>query len=250
MLFVDPNVGHSPTKTRAQRAQEIIDTLRLLGAPAKLQALAYGDIAFKGNNRSGEAVDVGIELKTVGGFLTDMTTGRFVGHQVPGMQEAYQYRYLILEGVVRPSARDGLLEVHRGGRWCPASPRIMYTALVKFLDDISVRGGFRVWRSWGSLETKHQIAGIYGEWQKPWHKRKGLEHFDESRDTVMLDQPSLVRLWARDCPGIGWTRSAAVDKAFGDPLELAEASPRQWAQIPGIGKVTARKVWRAIRGLK
>ncbi len=248
-LIVDSRVGSTPTESRAARAKSLIHDLRRLGVPAKLGKLRFGDVSFVGQGPKG-AIRVGIELKTITGLLTDMVTGRFAGTQIPGMQRAYARRYLLLQGAMRPSIHDGLLEVPRGSdRWWSPSPRIMYIDFVKFVDDIGLRAGFEIRRSWNHMDTLYHLAGIFLGWQVPWDKHKGLKSFDES-GVVIMDEPSLTRLWGKALPKVGWERSEAVDKRFETPLDLAQASQREWEKIPGIGKIIAARAWRAIRGLK
>ena len=228
----------------------MIADLRAMGVPARLGKLQFGDVAFGGSGPESE-VKIGIELKTVTGLLGDMITGRFVA-QAGGMQRAYRYRYLLVEGAARGSLSDGMLEVPRGGNvWWSPSPRMMYVDFLRILDDIRLRAGFHVLRSFGRMDTLHHIAAEYRGWAKPWDSHKALKHFNEAQPgVVLLHPPTLVRLWARDLPGVGWEKSAAVEKAFHTPLALALARESQWREVPGIGKTIAGRVWKAIRGIK
>jgi len=250
MLLLDPNVGHTPGQTRSERAAGMIADLRRLGVPAQLRRLEFGDVAFNGWGPDGE-LPVGIELKTVAGLLGDMVTGRFVGHQVPGMQQAYRYRYLLLEGPVRGSSSDGVLEVPKGSRWWSPSPRMMYVDFLKFIDDIRLRGGFHVLRSWDRMDTLWHVAAEYRGWRKPWAQHKGLKHFNEAQQgVVLMHEPSLLRRWAKELPGVGWEKSEAVERHFRSPLQMAQASVPEWTTIPGVGKTIATRAWKGIRGLR
>lgn len=251
-LILDRNVGHTPTQTRADRAAGMIQDLRRLGVPASIGSLSYGDVSFTGYGPDSREVAVGIELKTINGFLTDMTTGRFIGHQLPGMQRAYHYRYLILEGPYRPGS-DAVLEICQGaGRWVPASPRLMFVDFTRFLSSITLRGGFHVYRTWGRFETILTVAAEYKGWRVPWDRHKSLKHFDDSRaqGVVMMQEPSLTRRWAKELDKVGWEKSAAVERHFGTPLAMAQAPKSEWLRIPGIGPTIATRAWRMIRGLK
>ncbi len=249
-LTVDSRVGHTPTESRAARAESLIRDLRRLGVPAKLGELRFGDVSFIGQGPE-VAIRVGIELKTITGLLTDMVTGRFAGTQVPGMQRAYARRYLLLQGAMRPAIHDGLLEVPRHGsdQWWSPSPRIMYIDFVKFVDDIGLRAGFEIRRSWNRTDTLYHLAGIFLGWQVAWDKHKGLKSFDES-GVVVMQEPSVTRLWAKALPKVGWERSEAVDRRFETPLDLAQANQREWEKIPGVSKIIAARAWKVIRGLK
>jgi ERCC4-type nuclease len=250
MMTLDERAGHTPTQTQSERAGEMLAGVRKLGVTARLGKLESGDASFSGRGPHGDVM-VGIEMKTVAGLLTDMTTGRFAGHQVPLMQRAYPYRYLILEGAMRP-ASDGMLEVPRGGQnWWSPSPRIMYTDFLKFIEDIDLRAGFHIRRTWNKNDTIYHLAAEYGSWQKEWKAHRALKHFNESPGgVVLLSPPTLTRLWARDLPNVGWDRSEAVAKRFKTPLALAQAGIDEWLSVPGIGKTIAWRVWKAIRGVK
>jgi ERCC4-type nuclease len=225
--------------------------LRKLGVPATLGKLKFGDVSFPGSGPAGE-VKVGIELKTVGGLLTDMQTGRFAGHQVPGMQAEYQYRYLVLEGAMRTS-RDGLLEVPRGpDHWWSPNPRIMYVDFLKFIDDIDLRAGFHIRRTWNKEDTVCMIAAEYSGWTKKWDAHRALKQFNEAAPSgvVLFRPPTLTRLWAHQLPGVGWDRSEKAEATFRTPLDLARASMSEWEAVPGIGATLSVRIWKAIRGIK
>lgn len=250
-VIVDRNVGHSHTRTRAERADMMIDGLRRLGVPARLGSLESGDVAFTGLGPDGP-VPVGIELKTVVGLLSDMVSGRFAGHQVPAMQAAYPYRYVFVEGAVRANLTDGVLEIPMGeGRWQSATPRMMYVDYLKFLQDIDLRGGFHMRRTWSKIDTIAHIAAEYHGWRKEWDKHKALKAFNNAPQSgvVMMHPPTLLRLWARDLPGVGWVRSEDVERRFANPLAMAKATEAEWRSVPGIGKTIAARVWAAIRGI-
>jgi ERCC4-type nuclease len=63
-------------------------------------------------------------------------------------------------------------------------------------------------------------------------------------------QPSSVRrsqlLMLQGVPGIGPERSRELLRVFGSPAKLAQASEAQIASVPGVGKTSARSLWRAL----
>jgi ERCC4-type nuclease len=248
-LTLDMNVGHTARESRSVRAQALVAALARIGVRATLGRLQFGDAAWEGNGPTG-SVKVGMELKTLEGLLTDRVTGRFAGHQVPGMQAEYQYRYLVVEGPGRP-ASDGLIEVPLGpGRWAAPPSAMMYIDFLEYLNTVAVQGGFQVVRTGSKLETAYVIAAEYKWWSKPWDSHRSLKVFNEANTgTVLLTDPSLLRLWAKDLPKVGWERSEAVERKFKSPLAMAQASVEEWQSVPGIGEGISWLVWRAIRGL-
>lgn len=251
MITLDDRVGHSPGETRSVKAERMVTDLRRMGVPVRLGRLPFGDVRFRGWGPLGPIV-IGIELKTVTGLLGDMVTGRFAGGQIGGMQQAYQYRYLFVEGPVR-RGMDGMLEVPRNstGLWWSPSPRIMYVDYLKFIDDVDLRGGFHVRHTWNRMDTLSHIVAEFQGFQKQWHEHRGLKHFNEAHmGVVQMADPSLTRLWARDLWKVGWDKSEAMERAFKTPLALAQATVAEFRAVVGIGATIAERAWRDIRGLK
>jgi ERCC4-type nuclease len=110
--------------------------------------------------------------------------------------------------------------------------------------------GFRYRRTWSREETALVIADLYRFWSKSWNEHKTFHTFDNSRAFVGMRRPNQCEVTAASLPGVGWDRAQAVAKKFGTVEKLAGATEGDIASVPGIGKVTARKVWRALRGLK
>jgi len=59
---------------------------------------------------------IGIEIKTVKDALSCVVSGRFAGHQLPGLVKEYDVVYFIIEGLWKAD-KEGLLEVPYGKRW-------------------------------------------------------------------------------------------------------------------------------------
>ncbi len=63
-----------------------------------------------------------------------------------------------------------------------------------------------------------------------------------------FSEPSLVQRVAAILPGIGNTRSEAVAEHFGSVREMVSADAKVWADVKGVGKITAKKVVAAMEG--
>src|SRR5574341_1238250 len=84
--------------------------------PFTLTRLEYGDVAFSGRGPSGVCT-VGVEIKKIPDLVDCIYSGRFAGHQLPGMLDTYDYCYLLVEGATR-AGKLGTLEYRRaGGKW-------------------------------------------------------------------------------------------------------------------------------------
>jgi ERCC4-type nuclease len=217
---------------------------------AQLTTLEYGDCAFLGNGPGGAPVRVGIEIKALGDCAQSIRSGRFAGHQLPGLLANYDKVYVILEGLYR-AGTEGELETFTKGHWTTGAwggCGWMYNELDGWINSINIVAGVTVKRTMSRRETAAVIFGLHHWWtSKSYEKHRSHCGFDESgRPTLM--KPGLVRRVAAELPLIGWERSSAVADEFQSVLAMVLAEESSWIKIKGIGKGIARKVVRAIRG--
>lgn len=228
MILVDPRSG----------SQDYIAPLRALGAHVEVVTLEFGDVAFYGSKRV-----VGIELKKLGDMMNCITTGRFSGHQLPGLVEHYQDAYLIVEGLWRPNPEDGTLETWSRGGWCPmrlGKRTWMYRDLDSFLTTIEVKGGVRVKRTGGEAETTRAIYGLY-QWWRDFDGHKS--HLALNRTAVSaFVRPTFARTVAAALPGVGYEKSAAIALEFPTVRAMVKAKEKDWMEIAGIGKKLAKGI--------
>lgn len=245
MIAIDPRRGSG-------------DLLRYFagtGVPAMHQAIEYGDVAFIGEGPDGVPLPVGIEIKQVSDALNCVTTGRFAGHQLLGMIQAYREPWLLIEGDYRSASGVGTLELrHVSGKyWFDAtvgSRGFMYRDFDKWLLTQLIKGGLRYMRTYNRQETVQFIRDLYAWWQEGWDAHKSHlapnTSMEDQRDTALLVKPSLLREWAAKLPGIGWVKAGAVERHFGTIEHMMWASMKEWQEIEGIGKVLASKVWSVL----
>lgn len=248
MLTVDDRTGSA----------ELAPLLRSRGLPVRIGRLSFGDISFVGNGPDGDStIPVGVEVKKIGDVLQCITNGRFAGHQLPGLLKCYDQVWLLIEGKWRPNPRDGILEVMKlSGRWEPASigqRRFMYRDLLTWLFTIQTKAGVKVHVSsdWG--EATIFISTLYSWWtNKEWEQHRAHLAINSSgddrfRDRALLVRPTLLRLVAKELPGIGFDKSAAVAAVFGSVEALVSASEVELALVPGVGKKLAQQIWHSLR---
>jgi ERCC4-type nuclease len=65
-------------------------------------------------------------------------------------------------------------------------------------------------------------------------------------DPAHLLRPTVCRMVAAQLPGIGYARSEQVAKRFPSVASLVAATERELCEIEGVGKLGAKKVWRAL----
>ncbi len=215
---------------------------------ARLGHLQYGDASFLGNGPDDVPIPVGIELKRLLDLLSSMTNGRLSGHQLPGMQACYQVRYLVVEGIWRPSPSTGLLEHPKGKGWVPVelgTRTFMASEVDGYLNTLDMLGGMHVRTTASPRQTAQLILSIHHWWtDKKWEAHRSHLAFDESDGlgTVLLTKPKLLRRMAKELPGVGWARSLAVAEHFDNVVEMVNAPSEEWEKIEGIAKGIAGQV--------
>lgn len=232
MILIDDRAGSGPLAAHIKGSQ--------------LCRLEYGDASFGGNGPDGPVL-IGIEVKTVSDILSCIHDGRFAGHQLPGMQDAYDYIWLIINGEYRAENPSGLLQIHGGGRkrWTSriGPRRYMYRDFDSWLISIETRGHMRVRQASNNWGVARIIKDLYRWWN--------LKQYDEHRAHISphvlrgpLAKASLVQKMASQLPGVGMARSIDVAKRFKNVAEMVAASSEDWVEIPGIGKGISEKVVR------
>lgn len=240
MILVDDREGSASLAPR----------LRAAGIDAELRRMEYGDCCWIGNGPQGPAL-IGVELKTAQDLLASMRTGRLCGHQLPGMSEEYFVIYLVVEGMLREEPESGVLQRYCSGRWQDlrvGQQRFMWSEFEAYLTSLDTLVGVRLRRTSTPRETVSCIRTLYQWWQKTWDQHSTHKVlYTPLPEKSLLIRPSVLRRVAAQLPGIGYERSAAVERAFGTVYRMANAGPGEWQQIEGIGKSIAAKAVRAIQ---
>jgi len=206
---------------------------------ARRTKLNFGDFCFHGLGPNGKKVRVGVERKRMVDFIYGID--RFLGHQLHGMLETYDYVYLVVEGLYKPRARH--TEVLVGRRW----KRFNFPGgrVHSILNSLAVVVGIIPWHTMYPQDTAKLLVDLWKWWQKPWpeHGRK----VSLPRVHLPLEKPSLLLKIAAQLPGIGAVRAQAVAERFKTVVDMVNADQHEWQQIPGIGKVLGKNVWRSLR---
>jgi ERCC4-type nuclease len=259
MISIDNReIDYRKRRTTGERAIELQPLIEAQGIPTRLLSLPYGDYYFEGKGPSGPAL-VGVERKKPHDMANAIRSGRFSGHQLPGLVGTYDFPFLIIEGGYQANPDDGALEIPAHGGWKriefgPAFGRakgpqcFLHAELDNFLTTISLLTPVRVRRSNSATDTARQIINLYRYFNgKEWEDHHAHQAFCAMPDPGgMLGKIGLVRRWAKELRGIGWERSKAVADQFSTPREMAEAGVKEWEGVPGIGSVIAQRVVKAI----
>lgn len=242
MIWVDDREGSA----------DLAPLLKRVGLMVELRRMEYGDLCWLGNGPEGECM-VGVEYKKTKDLLNSMRTGRLSGHQLPGMAKDYRYSYLLVEGVMRPDPVTGVLVEPARGGWrdvLVGQQRFMYSEVDNYLTTLEMIGGVHIKRTDRQDVTIAAIKGLYGWWtHKKWKEHKGCNAiYSQAPPAALLYDPSFVRKVAVQLPGIGWERSAEVEKRFGSVVAMVEATEQTWMELTGIGKKMAQRIVAALHG--
>lgn len=217
---------------------------------ADICRLNFGDCAWVGRGDN-KPVMVGVELKGVNDVLNCITTGRFSGHQLPGLLKDYDVIYLIVEGATRPGKEGTLERLGRGG-WQPVvlGTRVwMHRELDNWLTTMESVAGIRLRRTESERETAACILNLYRWWNdKEWNEHRSHLAFDRSTRPTLL-HPSLAIRVAKELPGVGYQKAGAVARFFhGSVREMVNAPEDRWKEVDGIGKVLSQRIVEEING--
>ena len=212
-----------------------------------LEHLAFGDIAWAGKADT-KWVKCGVEIKSVDEIVGEFANPRFIGHQLPGMLKAYDWNWLLVQGMYRPNPKTGLMEKKAGKEWKPLRPITKYGAFWTLLNTIDLKAGIRVHQSDGVTKTAHWLAAMYRWWQSGWDHHSSHQRIYTRPPKVTIKEPTTLMRIAAQLPGIGWDRAEAVDTHFKAVGALLRASEEDWRAVPGIGKKTAQRAVELLTG--
>lgn len=231
-------------------SRELLPELKKLHLPCTLTRLKFGDVAFTGQGKRDE-VKIGIERKTINDLINSFVSGRLSAHQLPGLIQTYDYRWIIIEGLWRPGA-DNRIEVWRWGGWQPANTRVNYWQLAGYRLGLEVNGGCWTMKTANLRETATEIGIMFQWWGKSWSRHRSHLVIEKGLmpDRILFSKPTYPRLVAAVLPGVGWEKSRAVAKHFHTVEAMVEAGPEEWMKVPGIGKTLGLRLPMILQGVK
>lgn len=239
MIFIDKSRG----------SKELYPLFKPFSVPVMLTNLVPigGDAWFEGNGPDGE-MRVGIELKTISDLIASMGSNRLEGHQLPIMYGTYDIIYVIVQGIYRPNDFGGIEEFYSKTGWKALG--VTYREVDNFMNRLMRM--CMVKRSSTPEETVHQIVDLYKYWSKPYERHSGLAIYSPKCGVSEFQKVGLkprktkwVEKFAYILPGID-AKTQIVGEKFGTIDRLVRAPLADWPSIPGVGKITADKIRRAI----
>ena len=209
-------------------SKDLIEPLQALGLDAIETDLPFGDLAFTGRGNNDKPVEIGIEFKTLNELVQALRSGRLQGHQVVGMSQAFDYRYLVVEGELIVDRQGKLLR--RAGRRFFKPLGMSVDELFKRLHVLQLRAGLM----WTILDSRRLVLDYIRTLYRTWTDKALDEH--ESHIAIYnpldLEGVSQFRRTVSTLPGVGLKVSSAVEETFGGSLRKAFTSgPTQWGEI-------------------
>lgn len=187
------------------------------------------DVEFVGRGEGGKSVDVGIEYKKLSELIDSMRSGRLQSIQCPRMQEAYAFRYLLIEGEVLYDTKGRLLR-RKGRRFFEPLPGGMTVGeLYKRLFVLHLQYGMNWHIVKGQRDTITYLEILYRTWTDcdlDEHKSH-MAAFTPPRVVPLSDFRDVVERF----PGVGTKVSAEAEKLFGGSIRRAVNSASSWAEI-------------------
>lgn len=235
MLLLDNRIGSKHLLSSLQKEVEV-----------SLERLEFGDVAF--TSKEGKAI--GIEIKSIGEFLSDVISNRFTGYQVPGLLDTFDWVYVVVEGLWKRQPSNGI-GIYHGREWRnfnTGNRSYTYRELCKRVNSLSILGNIRVIFTASQTDTIELILSLHEWWSEGFHHHKTLSTFySKPPEKVSFKPPSLFRRMMKEVDGLGWERTKLLEEKYPSVQSLLQASEKELAQIPGIGKVVAREIYHSLR---
>lgn len=241
---------------RRKGSADLLPLIKRIGLSSQLDTLPAGDASFEGNGPSGTVL-IGIERKKLRDILACINDGRYAGFQQHGMAELYSIRFIIVEGIWKPSEEGDLLEysLRKNSKgewkwgWYTMEPPVMYDKLFRFMVSATFTGGTHWLRSGSPFETAWQIVSLYHWWNKKWDNHRSMAAIQEM-NIPQFTRPSFEQEVASRIVGIGVARSLEAARIFKTLPAMVRATALDWQQIDGIGPGTARKIVKQIHKME
>lgn len=191
-----------------------------------------------------------MEYKKLPDLLACVRSGRFAD-QLRGMRDSYEINWLLIEGRVDCVGPKQVLKYKTDDhRWRASDGRVTYAELVTWTMTMCMRAGVLVWRTETQEESVSWLRGL-NVWctGKEWSDHRAhLDWYTPPLPHPPWEKPSTLQKVAAQLPGVGAVRSGEVAKYFKSIQEMACALPEDWVKIPGVGKTTAAKIVKAVKG--
>lgn len=239
---------------------ELEPLFKQYGIKVEKTTLANGDFDWIGRGPKGVSVSVVVERKRLDSdLIQSMQSRRLSGKQLPGMCDEYDYGYLIVEGIWRVGA-DGAIEVPNGDNersW--RSLGVHSRAVHNYLMGLSFRAGLQPWKTSSPRETVSFIVDQYRMWtEKAWDAHKCHEavyapaysnngrRLQLTTRKIPVMEKILMQLPGLDSRAKQVAAHLTSEAGAGWLDYMNDMTVKQWADVKGVGKVGAKRIWEAL----
>lgn len=229
--------------------------------------IPFGDVSFYGNGPDGP-VEVGVELKKLPDFISSFENGRLPLHQIPGMLALYFQCYLIVQGEWTTNNTGDLCVP----RYDPQSKKLRFNPFswgnriwsaqgyLSALNSIRILSGVHVITTFDDKETAQAVVALHSWWSKRWNEHStfsGLPPSVADPNLVQrvgllggIRQPPIEERVAAQIHGMGAEKARAAGEFFrtGGLKRMVMACEKEWAMVPGVGKVLAARAVKELNG--
>lgn len=230
MLLVDSRIG----------SKEL--TAYLPDGSYQLTYLDAGDVALLGFGPDGPMTyPIVIERKKVYDLLDSFITGR-LNSQLQKMAPNYKQVYLIIEGRFRVNkdTQHILVPNKLNGKTVWRESRTPYAAIDNYLNTLVDEVHVKLKYSYDLQETAWQVWDIYTH--SNTEKHSSHLKLDTTWEVNPFMPASFEKRIAAQLDGIGDIKAGDVASYFSSARDMANAEETTWKDIPGIGKVLAKRI--------
>lgn len=221
MILVDDRIG----------SKDLAKPLKAMGLPVEIARLDFGDVAFAGKGPQGSSLNIGVELKRLGDLVGSLRSGRLAGHQLPGLTEMYDYRWLLVEGYWQHNEAGQVVQYKGKARgWAALPGQMSASELEKQVLTMELCGGMHVRFCNSRSDSARFLSCLYRWWTDTALDR-------HTSHLAVHNAPTLVpiskfRQAVTKWPHIGIATSKAVETRFrGSLRDAAKATREAWASI-------------------
>jgi len=194
-------IAHAPNDPFNQ------DLIPWIGDLAIPTSLPFGDLNFWGVWTDWVTTRICVERKKLLDIVDCvLNSGRHMKQVQDAHEAGFEFIYIIVEGIYRPSPATGLIEVRKGKSWVPMShlsprsrpgtiPDLEYSRLDSYLNQLDLYLSVRSKHSANASETARMVIDLYTLFQKPPEDHTSLRQFYTPPDAYasFLSRPSLIR---------------------------------------------------------
>lgn len=242
---------------------ELEPLFKQYGIKVEKTTLANGDFDWIGRGPNGVSVSVVAERKRLDSDLIDsMFYKRLSGKQLPGMSDDYDYGYLIIEGIWQVGL-DGQIEVpagrDRNGKMLWRSLGVHSRVVHNYVMGLSFRAGLQPWKTKNDKETVSFIVDQYRMWtEKSWDEHKCHEavyapaysnngrRLQLTTRKIPVIEKILMQLPGLDSRAKQVAAHLTSEAGAGWLDYMNDMTVKQWADVKGVGKVGAKRIWEAL----